>query len=175
MRHFVFQSAFNPLQSLILQRGNTALILFGHVCQLSDFIRAMFHIHLLRFPQCRSMNETTSALLKQQHVHAFCEPNFGAITQISGWSHGFLLFRSLFLFCQSIFFSCISCQSHMVSFNHLQTVLVTSHLFGSFPFAWLLPIQPVRLTHTVDHAFIQPGQINWFQQFKSAINVSFPT
>lgn len=65
------------------------IFLFNHVCQLSDFIRAMFHIHLLRFAQRRAMNETILALLKQQLVHVFCEPNFWAITQISGWGLGF--------------------------------------------------------------------------------------
>ncbi len=65
------------------------IFLFNHVCQLFDFIRAMFHIHLLRFSQCWPMNETVLALLKQQLVHVFSEPNFWAITQISGWGSWF--------------------------------------------------------------------------------------
>lgn len=37
----------------------------------SDYIRAMFHIHLLGFPLRRTVNETISALLKQQRVCVF--------------------------------------------------------------------------------------------------------
>lgn len=86
-KHFVFQSASNSLQQNVLYFHGVEIqhiFLFNHVCQLSDFIRAVFHIHLLRFSLCRPMNETILALLKQQLVHVFCEPNFWAITQISG-------------------------------------------------------------------------------------------
>lgn len=87
------------------------IFLFNHVCQLSDFIRAMLHIHLLRFCQCRPMNEPILALLKQQLVHVFCEPNFWAITQISGWG---------FWFCSSdLIFSPVSLSLLFVSaVNH---------------------------------------------------------
>lgn len=50
----------------------------------------------------------------------------------------------------SLFFSRISCQSRVVTFNHLQTELGASHSFSPSLF---LHIQPVRMTHTVDHAF----------------------
>ncbi len=149
------------------------IFLFNHVCQLSDFIRAMFHIHLLRFSQCRPMNETILALLKQQLVRVFCEPNFWAITQISGW--GFWFCSSDLIFLRSLFFFCISCQSLVVTFNHLQTELGASHSFAP---SLLLGFFPSNLSdwHTLlTMLSIQHWQINWFQWFKSAINVSFPT
>lgn len=111
------------------------IFLFKHVCQLSGFIRALFRIHLLRFSQCRSMNETILALLKQQLVHVFCEPNFWAITQISGW--GFWLCSSDLIFPPVFPFFCIGCQSRVVTLNHLQTELAP--VVQSFPFTRLLP------------------------------------
>lgn len=60
------------------------IFLFDHVCQFSDFISAMFHIQVLRFPSLCSTNESILALLKQELVLVFCEPKFLAITQISG-------------------------------------------------------------------------------------------
>lgn len=123
--------------------------LFNHVGQLSDFITTLFHIRLLKFSHCCSMNETISALLKQQLVHVFCEPNFWAITHISGW--GFWFCSSHLILLLSLSFFCICCQSLMVTFNYLQTELAP---FGTtLTFARLLPVQPVRMTHTVDHAF----------------------
>lgn len=97
------------------------IFIFNLVCHLFEFIGCLFHIHLLRFSQCRSMNETILALLKHQPVHVFCEPNFWAITQISGWGLWFLPLRSRF--SPFSLLSCISCQSHVVTFNHLQTEL----------------------------------------------------
>lgn len=148
--------------------------LFNHVCQPSDFIRAMFRIHLLRFSQCRPMNETILALLKQPLVHVFCESNFWAITQISG--QGFWFCCSGFIFLQSLsLFFCISCQSLTVTFNHLQTELGAGHSFSP---SLLLGFFPSNLSewHTLlTKLSIQHWQINWFQWFKSAINVSFPT
>lgn len=63
---------------------------------------------------------------------------------------------------------CFGCQSHVVGFNHLQTEPGTSHSFGFI-------LSNLSEWHTLlTMLSIQPQQINWFQQFKSAINVSFP-
>lgn len=86
---------------------------------------------------------------------------------------GFALQISFFL--QSLAFFCISCQSLMVTFNHLQTGLCASH---SFIPSLLLCFFMSNLSewHTLLTMLpIQHWQINWFQWFKSAINVSFPT
>lgn len=104
------------------------VFLFNHACQLSDFIRPMFHVHLLRFSQCWPMNETVLALLKQQLVHVFHESNFWGNYSDQWLGFLVLLFRSNFSLV-SLFF-CISCQSLVVTFNHLQTELGASHSFS---------------------------------------------
>jgi hypothetical protein len=97
LRHFLLQSASNPLQCLLSWSGNTALFFspFNHVCQLWVLLGLCFTFIYTGLSHCSAVNETILALLKQQLVHVFCELNFRAITQINGM---------VFWFCSRFFF-----------------------------------------------------------------------
>lgn len=67
---------------------------------MSVSLLILFRINLHRLSQCQPMNETILALLKHCLVHVVCEPNFGAITQISGWA----FWSSDLIFLQPLYF-----------------------------------------------------------------------
>lgn len=120
------------------------------------------------------MNGTILALLKQQLVHVSLWIKFWGNYSDQWLGFLILLLGSHFSSVSSLFFR-ISCQSLMVTFNHLQTELGASRSFSP---SLLLGFFPSNLSewHTLlTMLSIQHWQINWFQWFKSAINVSFPT
>lgn len=117
-------SAF-PLQWLEIQQ----VFMFSRVCQLSDFTRAVFHIHLLPFSRCLAVNETISAWLKQQLVTCLVCTKF--LGNYSDQWRGCLLLRFRSRFSPSALFFLLlfslTCQSLLVTVNRLQTEPGASH------------------------------------------------